>query len=1580
MTRQLRFLTFIYLLLSVTANAATDFGSIINTTPINFEYSKGISETEITNNDRNKDTLSEPIEISAIKKTALPVKAFRSFSSLDRFDTPEVVSKPMIEEIKEGFQFNTQDSLKNKKWLDMAENTFATIDQTQNYVDLLTEDVLQELPVAISPQKISNVTYTVGIAKAVFKPAFTELTVFLKVVTPKGVLILGGNDIKLSHEGGIVGDAKLALISQFTFNFDSGKVLVTLKGSFEEPATYALIDCSGFKELGIDADIKFSNTFLYPVDKDGKEKLGYVESSFRTVIGDWNDIVVNISLPEFGVKGLKGTTFRLNTAILDFSDLRNDPAMPGSYLSKYYSENPDLWRGVYINTLEVVLPKEFKKKNQDKRVAFGASNLIIDSQGVTGKFTGENIISIDEGSASKWKFSLDKFLIDIETNRLRAGEFNGELVLPVSKIDRLAYAAVIQPDEYTLRVTSTKDIDFDVWSAKVILTKDSFIEMKVKDGKFRPKANLNGTVNIASGLKGGGDDNNSGATESQDKTVDFKGIVFENMLLQTESPKFSVTYFGYRGEMKIANFPLTVNEIGLRTPAGGKTAELLFNFNINLTSESDGGNGGGSTLIVKGKLDETDGRDKWKFDGVKLERVFIQMEVAGMELKGAIFIFDNDPTYGKGFAGAVGAKFTKGVQLDVEAKALFGRTPEFRYWFADASVTIPSGIPIFTGFALNSFGGGASNRMKMAGVTNDPNAAYTQIGASTSGVIYKPDVNSGLGLKASVGIITQNSEELFHATVEFGMTFLKSGGLQDIYFKGHGELVAALPGDFFETLTDNLGDIASVGGAIGLPAQSPSGAMTVDVFIGYDFVNNIFHSTSEIYINFGILKGVGPGGRAGWMDFYVAPDEWHILIGTPDDPVGIALNLGILKLETRSYFMAGDGLPGSPPPPSIVAEILGIDASELDYTRDLNALESGKGLAFGAHLSVTTGDLSFLIFYARFDAGIGFDIMVKDYGDARCKGSTEQIGLNGWYANGQSYAYLQGELGLTFKLFGSKKKIPIIKGGGAVILQARLPNPVWFRGYLGGHYNLLGGLIKGRFRFKVELGEKCEIVGGSVLDGIVVIGDMTPKEGSADVDVFAAPQVVFNLQINKVFEIPDETGDRKYRILLDKFDVSKDGSPIVGEVKWNNKNDVAVFYSHEILPPNSGLKGYVQVHFEEYVNGNWQNIMDEGKVAIETKEINFTTGEAPKTIPLNNIAYMYPAVGQKNFFIDEYKTGYINLKRGQSYLFDAVPNWKKTMIMNGNNGVEARENFGYNKGKKQVTFSLPKNMNTQVGYSVQIQLIPPQSDISANVKESYSKENLGGDVASDGDKTGSFAGTSGGNVSGSDVELKNRTADGVITQGDERELLAFEFGTSQYTTFDKKMRQMRENKELYEHVTYPYGLTLSSAIDPLEPFDLSELVGSDYTGNVPLVIVRAIPEDSYYKNQIYPMLYQNYPLEGTITVDRDTERVGVPPLEGVEPQSWYLTYLENEYTGETELYNPYRYNLTHYYHQDYEDLRYKLVNSETAINESKYAKLITEPFPLMRKGKYKTELKYVLPGQVKSGKAQTVKYTNPLYD
>ena len=112
--------------------------------------------------------------------------------------------------------------------------------------------------------------------------------------------------------------------------------------------------------------------------------------------------------------------------------------------------------------------------------------------------------------------------------------------------------------------------------------------------------------------------------------------------------------------------------------------------------------------------------------------------------------------------------------------------------------------------------------------------------------------------------------------------------------------------------------------------------------------------------------------------------------------------------------MMGTKIPASPPPPAKVSEILG--GIDLDYMPNENALGEGKGIGFGAGLQFNTGHKTFGPFYADFDAGAGFDVMLKNYGVVNCKGQSEPLGVNGWYANGQVWAYIEGAIGIEVKM------------------------------------------------------------------------------------------------------------------------------------------------------------------------------------------------------------------------------------------------------------------------------------------------------------------------------------------------------------------------------------------------------------------------------------------------------------------------------------------------------------------------------------------------------------------------------------
>src|SRR5690606_33470584 len=146
------------------------------------------------------------------------------------------------------------------------------------------------------------------------------------------------------------------------------------------------------------------------------------------------------------------------------------------------------------------------------------------------------------------------------------------------------------------------------------------------------------------------------------------------------------------------------------------------------------------------------------------------------------------------------------------------------------------------------------------------------------------------------------------------------------------------------------------------------------------------------------------------------------------------------------------------------------------------------------------------------------------------------------------------------------------------LFQAKLPNPAWLRGYVGGHYSVLGGMIKGRFRFKVELGEECELINGTPLDGLKVIADINPGEGTSDIDVFAVPQAGFNLAINESFKLKDYNGKAiNHRIKLDEFSSSEGGKKLITDVEVISDNSLATVLTSEILPPHKELSLLVRV-------------------------------------------------------------------------------------------------------------------------------------------------------------------------------------------------------------------------------------------------------------------------------------------------------------------------------------------------------------------------------------------------------------------
>ncbi|MGO4773747.1 hypothetical protein ACEN2I_19000 [Flavobacterium sp. W22_SRS_FK3] len=1496
--------------------------------------------------------------------------------------------------------------------LSKAKTICEEIDKNMNLLtDFLEPTKLSTLPLGIK-KTIGGIQYLLGISNAKFTPEYTELTAFVRITIPQDEdgkqkqLFFGANNIKLSHKGGLVGATNLVLLGDVPIKINGENLLLVLKGGMNmesgkiENKTYVTIDCNGFKELGIEADVIFSRSLLEPVDTNYNvlptDKR--VQASFKTIISNWNDILVEISLPTFQLTNYKGTCFELNKAVIDFSDLHNSSSIvwPKDYEKDYLVPgNENLWRGLYVSSLKVVLPSHFKEKGTNNRLSFKATNLLIDRMGVSGNFSAENVLDLGKGSAAGWQFSVDHIEMEFRANSLMHAKFNGAIVLPLSDKSKkcaaktggeIAYNALINPidNEYLLKAEVSENVCFQAFKATARFDKGSYIELKVKEGKFLPKAFLNGSIAIKGSNKPNANEEpetknpelsgmglpmaqatqvktttapaTTPSTEDEDEdekgAVAFKGIIFENLELQTVTPIFKATYFGYKNEAetdpnssKVANFPITIHEIALI--ADDVSASLKIDLSVNLMKDQFNGR---TKFNIVGKFDKDDGIQKWKFDHLKFDRVDIAADLGGMKLKGSITIMDNDPVYGNGFKGMLGADFTGGIK--VEANAIFGSTT-FRYWYVDAMVdnlNIPAGAITFKGF-----GGGAYYRMKKDGFSNR---------FSASGSNYVPDSESGLGVKAMIKFAGTATADAFWGGAGFEIAFNNHGGINriSIYGEGHVMQPFEIPGaeqltKVLKTVTENESLISQVAlealktsdlskAAEQLYPNNVKSSMGINAFaaIEYDFNAKTLHGSFDLYIDTpgGFIKGRASGNRAGWAVLHFGPDKWYIRMGTPTDRLGIKLAIGSIEVEAGGYFMLGDDIPGSPPPPAIVAQILGVNTESLNYMRDENSVASGKGFAFGSDFSLKTGDLTFLVFYANFQCGFGFDIMVKDYGEAQCKGSG-QIGLNGWYANGQSYAYLQGELGIKIKLFMIKKKISIIKGGGAVLLQAKLPNPVWIRGYLGGYFNLLGGVIKGSFRFKLEFGKQCEFLNDAPLGGLKTIADITPAEGTKDVSVFAVPQVGFNFPVEKSFTLEEDSGVKTYKLKLEEYTVKKDGVIIPGEMTWNQTKDLLSFTPFDVFSPNSNLVSTVKVSFQEFTNGAWKTVYDDGQIATETEVRNFTTGLAPNNIPVTNIAYCYPVIDQKYVYQNESKQAYVVLKQGQPYLFELKQGQsQKAFYKTGTTSSTGA--ITYNSTLRKVSIDLPV-LQTSKTYNISLMTLETKSDANSNLKESYTKQDLGENA---------------------NVEIKDNKLGEIVTGGEGVELLQYNFNTSQYNSFSEKMAAKKPKQTLVE-IIYSDVHALQSLNSSTEPFDEIEIIGNAKTMYVPLINVEAILDDSYYKNEIFPLVYQGYPLENDFQFDRSNSSLGVPPTKGVETLAWYQDYLINNPTSYMlKEYLPFRYNLPYYYKTDFVNLRYKVVNKYlNTLNQqmvTKYDYIINGKFPYIKQGTYNIKLNYTLPG------------------
>jgi hypothetical protein len=1137
--------------------------------------------------------------------------------------TDEVISGVVKCKMVDGFPIVPEMGLNKSQIIQFLEKAAEGTQKLSSLTDL----AVVKMPIGID-NVIKSAPFVLGITSVTFAPDGAIASAAFKYKIPG----LGpGADLCLTGKTclkptGFGDNKELYLAEDFSFpNSGDGWNFVFKQKTLSDKGTFLNFDKDGFKEINIAGKVEFPRTWIipYPDDKSSKVNLNFTANYSAT-----KDLVAVCSIQDFTPASLEDFIIHVSDMYLDLSPASNPPAI--KFPQGYLGDMTNSWSGFYISKATMKLPEQFKLGGGGA-IQGVISDLLIDKSGLSADAVISNIADI---KLSSFRARLDTFSVKFVQNSFKEGKLNGKLKLPISE-DELKYNGTLVIDNtgkqnYNFNVNTDLPggLNVNMWKAKFQLESTSYIKISKTPSGFKDTVLLNANISI---------DAKVGKLP-----LKFELMRVDNFLLTDEGIKGGDFKLG-SPQKQMCGFDVSAGGISLVTK-GLTQFGLKFEISASLYNNVFAGTTGFTIWAKKGSI-------SFDYDDLELNKIKVSGEIIPglVKLNGELDIYSGDATYGDGFRGNIKAdimeKITGDITVQFGSKQKTASLDKYTYWYFDASLLLATGFPVMTGVGIYGFGGGASYHMKVEKAVASVPATQTvadasKIGATCSGVVYKPDENSSLSFKAKVIFGTHPEPTPLNGSMEFLVSFNSSGGLGFIQLKGDAYLVSKI--------TDN---------------SKPLGKGTADM--SYDFGSQCFNGHFTIQMSLaGMLTETSS------LDILADKknSKWHFYIGTWESPSVMSI-VGLLNIN--NYFMVGNDLPGGLPPfPNDVKTIFASAGKALPAVQTTDRLQqsTGKGISLGGSTSFG-GSYNFLIFYAKLAAGFGFDLNLHNYPGVSCKGS-DNIGIDGWYAMGQMYAYVAASIGLHVDLWFVEGNFEILSGGFAAILQGGLPNPTWAKGTVAGYYRILKGLVKGHCSFEFNYGNICEMVSDNPL-AIGLISDMQPT--GKDVSVFMSPAATFN------FPVPDGANDnhfdiqtigsngspgpiRTFRIILDNKELYQ-VSPKVDEAFSESIADegmTLVLTSKNMLKETTNYKFRIKAHGEELKGSSWQTTKYEkdgdprkGQSIVKDTTITFTTGKSPNYVVNQNVIYAFPAKGQRSFIADKsLKTGYIAMRQLQQDIFD----------------------------------------------------------------------------------------------------------------------------------------------------------------------------------------------------------------------------------------------------------------------------------------------------------------------------------------
>jgi hypothetical protein len=1094
------------------------------------------------------------------------------------------------------------------------------------------------------------------------------------------------------------------------FNAGRSRLILRADDGEDLGGTFVRINCDGFVAGRINASVLFSRNWVIPVvdgepltdDKitaattsDAIYSGQRVQADFTIDIDTQNgfDFLAQMQVPmPFVFKGKEQVEVTIGIMAIDLSDVVNPTGMsvPPNYVSPHGNGPGALaptWQGFYLAGLEIKLPEKLSKAGNPP-IEIGAPYLIIDKMGITVHLYATNLLPLGEKSADGWAFSVDRVDLKITANQFEEAGIEGKINVPLlasaaancgggatdvpsdvlDPNDCLLYDALfIAGGDIYFTIESQTDYCADLWKAEVIIEANSRLNLALEDGEFLAGAMLFGSISVDAQIN-----DNFGFTMDE--------LSFDSLVLSNRSQYFSPGVWDFPDAItaQFGAFSLGFEHIEMALDptsdnTDGRDVALSFQAWFNLDTAMDIDVRGAFQLL--GYLNQDDGRQKWRFKRLKVNALQVEASTDSWSLGATIAFYENDSQWGTGFYGSGHFFMTMlGGDTGIAAVAQFGTAPDGvnKYFFIDIIARLGSGIPIAGGIKLMAIGGGVYTNMSRVdggeiqsfeapddGPVGDAASAVADaedwdgegsspldgiVGISTSGIAYEVDPGNKFGAFLQI-VLAGPSAEAFSVNARLELIVEDSGAWQ-----------ARIDGNIMVMAPVNYTNEYKIEGGIG-----------IFVNMAYTHSENYkgFQASADVFVDvFGIIKGGNDGnplasggdtnkgeyiaddlGYAGGVSMEFSTDRWYVHIGHPTaGRIALDIGVGPITVGFSSYFCIGQLVPPIPPLPSNLTAITG----DIDMSRDFAQYENASGFAFGSSLDLEA-DGKFLIFYFEVAAGIGFDINIRKYGDAICAGggpNAPAIGVNGWYAAGQAWAYVSGSIGIDVKLVFVTVRKEILSAGIAAVLQMKGPNPTWARGTLAGYYSILGGLFSGSFNIDAEFGENCVITGRSGEDPFAtvdILSGLTPDDDAESTDGSVIPTGYLIMPLNEETEL----GPKKYRVMWLETKLRKvyNGYPVAGTIVKTPGTYSIQFIPDEFLDGETEyeIKVKVMLQSRPLNSGPWTLVKNEELVH------RFTTAPA-ETLNPGNIAYSYPLQGQANFYRMEYGPAYLKLKRTQPTL------------------------------------------------------------------------------------------------------------------------------------------------------------------------------------------------------------------------------------------------------------------------------------------------------------------------------------------